>query len=78
VGGNWEPEGMRPSVENPAAQDQLQDLQYVAMGYYDMAYDDYSPPYRHHNHTVPDHARVAQDVAFQDNVAPAPVRADLT
>jgi hypothetical protein len=40
--GDWE--GMHPSLENPAAQDQLQDLQYVAMGYYDMAYDDYSLP----------------------------------
>jgi hypothetical protein len=73
---------MRPSVENPAAQDQLQDhlqdLQYVAMGYYEMAYNDYSPPYRHHDHAVPD-ARVAPDVAIQAHVAPpAAVCADLT
>jgi hypothetical protein len=69
---------MRPSVESPAARDQLQDLQYVAMGYYDMA-NDYSSPYRHHDHINPDYARVAQDVPFQAHVAPpAPVCADLT
>jgi hypothetical protein len=30
---------MRPSVENPAARGQPQDLQYVAIGYYDVAND---------------------------------------
>jgi hypothetical protein len=70
---------MHPSVENPAAQDQPQDLQYVAMGYYDMAYDDYSPPYRHHDYIVPDYARVAQDVPTQAHLtAPIPVCADPT
>ncbi len=69
---------MRSPVENPAAQDQLQDLQYVAMGYYDMAYA-YSPPYRHHDHIIPDYARVARDVPIQIHVAPpAPVCAELT
>jgi hypothetical protein len=64
------------SVERPAAQDQLQDLQYVAMGYYEMA-NDYSPPYRHH--IIPDYARVAQNVPIQAHIAPsAPVCADLT
>jgi hypothetical protein len=69
---------MRPSVENPAALDQLQDLQYVAMGC-DMANDDVSPPFRHRDHIIPDFARVAQDVPIQTHVAsPAPVSADLT
>jgi hypothetical protein len=68
---------MRTSVENPAARDQLQGLQYVAMGYYDVA-NDYSSPYRHHDHIIPDYARIAQDVPIQAHVAPPPVRADLT
>ena len=69
---------MRPFAENPAAQDQLQDLQCVAMGYYDMA-NDYSPPYRHNDHIIPDYARLVQDVPIQAHVAPpAPVCADLT
>jgi hypothetical protein len=69
---------MRPSVENPAAQDQLQDLQYVAMGYYDMA-NAYSPPYMHHDHIIPDYTRVVQDIPIQAHVAPpAPVCANLT
>ena len=71
---------MRPSVGNPAAQDQLQAPQYVAMIYYDMAYN-FSPPYRHHDHIVPDYAqaRVIRDAPTQALVAPpAPVRADLT
>ena len=72
---------MRPSVENPAAQDQLQAPQYVAMGYfyYDMAYY-FSPPYRH-DHIIPDYAqaRVIRDAPIQASVAPpAPVCADLT
>lgn len=67
------------SVENPAAQDQLQNLQYVAIGYYDMANDYYSSPYRRHDHIIPDYARVAQDVPIQAHVAPpTPVCADLT
>ncbi|KAI0270869.1 hypothetical protein BGY98DRAFT_1009101 [Russula aff. rugulosa BPL654] len=65
---DWE--GMCPSVEDPAAQDQLQDQQCVAMEYYDMAYNDFSPPYRHHDHIVPDYARVAQDVLIQAHVVP--------
>jgi len=70
---------MHPSVENPAAQDQPQHLQYVAMDCYNMANDNYSPPYRHHDHIVPDFAGVAHDVTIQAHVAPpAPVRADLT
>ena len=69
---------MRPSVENPTARDQLQDPQYVAMRYYDMA-NDYSPPYRHRDHIVFDYARVAQDIPTQANVAPpAPVCAELS
>lgn len=74
---DWE--DMHPSVESPATQDQPQDLQYVAMGYYDTTYDDHSPSYRHHDDIVPDYARVAHDVPIQADVAPtAPVRADLT
>ena len=66
---------MRPPVENPAVQDKLQ---YVAMRYYEMV-DDYSPPYRHQGHLIPDHARVAQDIPTQTHVTPpAPVCTDLT
>ena len=61
---------MRPSVKNPAAQGQLQDLQCASMGYYDMV-NDYSPPY--------DNARIVQVVPAQAHVAqPAPVCVDLT
>jgi hypothetical protein len=69
---------MYPTVENPAARDQLQDLQYVSMGYYDMT-NDYSPSYSHHDYIIPDYARVAQNVPIQPHVAPpAPVCTDLT
>ena len=69
---------MRPSVENPAAQDEMQNLQYVSMGYYDMA-KDYSPPYRHRDHIIGDNARIVQDVPPQAYDAPsAPVCTDLT
>jgi hypothetical protein len=69
---------MRPSVENPAPRDQLQDLQYVSMGYSDMA-NDYSPPYRHHDHIIGDNARIVQDIPAQAHVTPpAAVCTDLT
>ena len=81
VDGDWEDTvTMRPFVENTAARDQLQAPQYVAMGYYDMAYN-FSLPYRDHDHIIPDcaQARVIRDAPTQAPVAPpAPVRADLT
>jgi hypothetical protein len=69
---------MRPSVENPATRDQLEDIQYVSKRYYDMA-NNHSPLYRHHDHIIPDHARVVRDVPIQAHVTPpAPVCAHLT
>lgn len=68
----------RSSVEDDAAQDEMQNLQYVSMGYYDMA-NDYSPPYRHRDHIIGDNARVVQGVPPQANVIPpAPVCTVLT
>jgi hypothetical protein len=64
-----------PPVENIAAQ---QDLQYVDMGYYDMA-NDYPPPQGHRDHIIGDNARIDQDVPAQAHVAPPePVCTDFT
>ena len=41
------------------------------MSQYDVAYNDFSPPYRPRDHIVPDYARVAQDV-------PTPIQAHVT
>jgi hypothetical protein len=69
---------MPPSAEYAAAQAQPQDLQYVDMGYYDMA-NDYPPPQGHRDHIIGDNARIVQDVPAQAHVAPPmPVCTDLT
>ena len=69
---------MPPPVEDIAAQAQPQDLQYVDMGYYDIA-NDYPPPQGHRDHIIGDNARIVQDVPAQVHVAPpAPVCTDLT
>jgi hypothetical protein len=71
-------EDMPPPVENIAAQAQPQELQYVDMGYYDMA-NDYPPPQGHRDHIIGDNARIVQDVPAQAPFAPpAPVRTHLT
>jgi hypothetical protein len=60
-------------VENNAAQGQLQGLQYVDMGHYDMA-NDHRPLHEYHNHAIDNHANVALDVPVQGHAAPlAPV-----
>jgi len=62
-------EDIPPPVENIAAQAQPQDLQYVDMGYYDMA-NDYPPPQGHRDHIIGDNARIVQDVPAEAPFAP--------
>ena len=65
-------------VENTAAQGQTQDLQYIDMGYYNMA-NDRSSSLEHRDHTINDYAGVALDVPTQAQAAPpVPVSTDLT
>ena len=65
-------------VGNIAAQAQPQDLQYVGMGYYDMA-NDPPPPQGHRDHIIGDNARIVQDVPVQAPFAPpTPVCTDVT
>lgn len=74
---NEDRENISPPVENLAAQAQPQDLQYVDMGYYNMA-NDYPPPHGQGNHIRGDNARIVQDAPSQAQaVPPAPVRTNL-
>ena len=69
---------MPPPVENIAAQGQLQDLQYVDMGYNDIV-NDHPPLHEHLDHAINNYAGVALDVPAQAHAAPpAPVSTDLT
>jgi hypothetical protein len=55
-------------VENLATQAQPQDLQYVDMGYYDMAH---SPlPQGHRDNIIGDNARIVQSVPAQAQATP--------
>jgi hypothetical protein len=63
---------MPPPVENVAVQGQLQDLQYVDMGYDDMA-NDHPPLHEYRDHAINNYAGVAQAQA----APPAPVCTDL-
>ena len=62
--------GIPPTVENPAAQGQPQDLQYVDMGYYNMA-NDHPPPHEHRDHAINNYAGVALDAPAQAQAAPS-------
>ena len=74
---NEDRENIPPPVENLVAQAQPQDLQYVDMGYYDMA-NDYPLPHGHGNHIRGDNARIVQNVPVPVQAAPpAPVCANL-
>jgi hypothetical protein len=83
VTGNRQPnegrEDVPPPVENIAARAQPQGLQYVDIGYYEMA-NDYPPPQGHRDRIIGDNARIVQDVSAQAHVAPppAPVCTDHT
>jgi hypothetical protein len=73
AGDHWSTQDWEP-VENNTEQDQLQDLQYVDMGHYDMANDrGHGPLHEHRNHAINNYAGVALDAA-QGHAAPlAPV-----
>jgi hypothetical protein len=61
---------MPPPVENNAGQGQLQDLQYVDLGHYDMANDHrHGPLHEHRNRAINNYAGVALDAA-QGHAAP--------
>jgi hypothetical protein len=69
---------MPPPVENNAAQGQLQDLQYVDRGYYDMA-NDHLPLHEHRDHAINNYDAVALDDPAQGRaLPPAPVCSDPT
>jgi len=61
---------MPPPVEDIAAQAQPQDLQYVDMGYYNIAHS--PPPQGHRDHIIGDNAGIVQGVPVQA-APPAPV-----
>ena len=74
---NEEGEDMLQPAENIAVQAQPQDLEYVDMGYYDIA-NDHPAPQGHRDPIIGDNARIVQDIPAQAYVAPsAPVCTDL-